>query len=226
VLCLKCGSKNADQAPSCEACGQDLQDTLRPQHPQTCSLASWSLALGVTSIILSIFTALPAIICGHVALVRIKKSKGTLGGRGMATTGTILGYVFTVFFVIIPQFTLPHEMPRRGMCSSNLRQIGLACIEYAKDNGDRFPDKLSQLHPKYIPSMDLFICPSDKGKLTRDLSSPEAIDQYTSYVYIPGLKTTDKPGTIVAFDKPENHQHEGRNVLQLDASVNWEKLKQ
>jgi hypothetical protein len=41
----------------------------------------------------SIFTAIPAVICGHVARSRIRKSGGALGGMGIATAGLILGYI-------------------------------------------------------------------------------------------------------------------------------------
>ena len=40
-----------------------------------------------------IFTAIPAVICGHVARAKIRKSGGALGGKGIATAGLILGYI-------------------------------------------------------------------------------------------------------------------------------------
>jgi Domain of unknown function (DUF4190) len=48
----------------------------------------------------SLFTAIPAVICGHVARSRIRKSGGALGGKGIATAGLILGYIALVLGVM------------------------------------------------------------------------------------------------------------------------------
>jgi hypothetical protein len=40
-----------------------------------------------------LFTAIPAVICGHIARSRIRKSGGALRGTGIATAGLILGYI-------------------------------------------------------------------------------------------------------------------------------------
>lgn len=40
-----------------------------------------------------LFAAIPAVICGHVAWSKIRKSGGALRGKGTATAGLILGYI-------------------------------------------------------------------------------------------------------------------------------------
>jgi hypothetical protein len=67
-------------------------------------LAVASLVLGLLSFVLSIFTAIPAVICGHIAKSRIRKNSEEISGRGMATAGLVLGYLhigflFVLFFV-------------------------------------------------------------------------------------------------------------------------------
>ncbi|WP_156759450.1 DUF4190 domain-containing protein [Microbacterium karelineae] len=52
---------------------------------------SWIPVIGVIIAILSPVAILLAIIFGHIALAQIKK--GETGGRGMAMTGVIIGYV-------------------------------------------------------------------------------------------------------------------------------------
>ena len=47
------------------------------------------------------FTGIPAIITGHMALGRIKRSRGVMQGQGMAIAGLILGYIFTAISVIV-----------------------------------------------------------------------------------------------------------------------------
>jgi hypothetical protein len=56
--------------------------------------AIWSLILAILSFTCGwLFTAIPAVICGHVARAKIRKSDGTLGGKNIATAGLILGYI-------------------------------------------------------------------------------------------------------------------------------------
>jgi hypothetical protein len=62
--------------------------------PRTAHTAIWSLVLALLSFTFgSLFTAIPAVICGHVARSKIRKSGGALGGNGIATAGLILGYM-------------------------------------------------------------------------------------------------------------------------------------
>src|SRR2546430_1875583 len=74
--------------------------------PRVAPAAIWSLVLAVLSFFCGwLFTAIPAIICGHIARSKIRKSGGGLGGKGIATAGLILGYVALVLGIIgIPLF--------------------------------------------------------------------------------------------------------------------------
>jgi dipeptidyl aminopeptidase/acylaminoacyl peptidase len=45
-------------------------------------------------------TGIPAVICGHLGLSKIKRSGGRLGGGGMAVAGLILGYLSTAGLVL------------------------------------------------------------------------------------------------------------------------------
>src|SRR6266496_6518243 len=69
--------------------------------PSTAPTAIWSLVLAVVSFFCGwLFTAIPAVICGHVARSKIRKSGGALGGMGIATAGLILGYLALVLGVM------------------------------------------------------------------------------------------------------------------------------
>ena len=65
----------------------------------TSQLAIWALVCGCASILCSVFSAIPAIILGHMGLSEIKKNPA-LQGRGMALAGMILGYIITALFVL------------------------------------------------------------------------------------------------------------------------------
>ncbi|MDF3058697.1 MAG: hypothetical protein K0R17_2912 [Rariglobus sp.] len=68
---------------------------------KTPGVALAALILGLASLVLfGPFTAVPAIICGHIALIQIKKDPAKKG-RGMAVTGLIIGYAIMLFYAAI-----------------------------------------------------------------------------------------------------------------------------
>jgi len=67
----------------------------------TSLLAIGSLFLGVLGCALPLLSSIPAIVCGHSALTRIRKSGGALGGKGLAITGLVLGYAATAIFLFV-----------------------------------------------------------------------------------------------------------------------------
>jgi hypothetical protein len=78
---------------------------LPPAVPQavlrTAPVAIWSLVLAILSFTCGwLFTAVPAVICGHIARSKIRKSGGGLGGKGIATAGLILGYIALVLGIM------------------------------------------------------------------------------------------------------------------------------
>ena len=67
-----------------------------------------SLILGILSLVLSILAGIPAIILGHTSRARIRKSAGTLKGKGMALTGLLFGYLSVIIFPILLMVLVPH----------------------------------------------------------------------------------------------------------------------
>jgi hypothetical protein len=66
-----------------------------------------SLVLGILSLFFACLTGVPAIICGHIARGKIRRSGGAFSGYGMATTGLVIGYVvtaLTLFLALITAF--------------------------------------------------------------------------------------------------------------------------
>jgi Domain of unknown function (DUF4190) len=71
------------------------------QTVTTTPIAIWSLVLAVLSFTCGwLFTAIPAVICGHIAWSKIRKSGGALGGKGIAAAGLLLGYIALVLGVM------------------------------------------------------------------------------------------------------------------------------
>lgn len=74
----------------------------------TSGLAITSMVLGILSLLipcLGIITGLLAVIFGGVSLGQINRSRGRLGGRGMAITGLVTGIItltlYAVYFLLI-----------------------------------------------------------------------------------------------------------------------------
>ena len=118
-----------------------------PAAPKTSGMAIASLVLGVLSFLMcSIFTGIPAIICGHVARKRIRNSGGTLTGDGLGLAGLIVGYVnlgFSLLFIpllvaiAVPNFVKARDMAQRNNCIMNLRQIDGAKEQWALEKNQQ-----------------------------------------------------------------------------------------
>ncbi|MCF3650889.1 DUF4190 domain-containing protein [Synoicihabitans lomoniglobus] len=103
---------------------------------QTSGLAITSLVLGLTSVLLFL-PAVPAVICGHVARSKIKRSAGRQKGEGLALGGLIIGYVMIFFFSIglmaamaIPAFQNVRRVSQEKAIINNLRQLDAAAAQY------------------------------------------------------------------------------------------------
>ena len=100
--------------------------------PRTPPVAIWSLILAVLSFTCGwLFTAIPAVICGHIARAKIRKSGGALGGRGIATAGLILGYIALVLGIMgIPLLVSMIQSDRE-----RLHRLSTERKEIAPDDG-------------------------------------------------------------------------------------------
>jgi competence protein ComGC len=108
---------------------------------RTSPTAIWSLVLGILSLLcFSIFAGIPAVICGHIAHGKIKRSNGLLTGSGMALAGLITGYISIAMAVFIipvllaisvPNFVKARNVARQHACINNLRQLDGAKQQWA-----------------------------------------------------------------------------------------------
>src|SRR5262249_52585494 len=117
MYCTKCAGVIPDNAPFCLNCGAP-----RPGATVTSGIAQpvptdgkavASLVLGILSLFFSIFTAIPAIILGHISYSQVKRSSGRLTGEGMALAGLILGYLAVAWLPIILAIAIPNLLRAR-----------------------------------------------------------------------------------------------------------------
>jgi hypothetical protein len=83
--------------------------------PPTSGLAIASMVCGIVAPCLchlAIVPAIPAVICGHLAMTRIREDP-LIPGRGMALAGLILGYIFialTIFVAAAAAFAIISDL--------------------------------------------------------------------------------------------------------------------
>jgi hypothetical protein len=138
-------------------------------------LAIWSLVLGILAVLffcIGPLFAIPAVICGHMAHGRIRRSGGAIAGEGLALAGLITGYfsIAAAVFVIpllaaiaFPNFIRARDVARRNVCSNNLRMIDMAKQQWALENhkADDAVPTAQDLAP-YLPKrFEELHCPAD-----------------------------------------------------------------
>ncbi len=103
MYCPKCGLENRVDEKLCISCGTALPviPDLPPEISKTSKLAVWSFVLSLFGLFTFMVTALPAIICGIVGLVKISKSNGRLRGKGFAITGIVVPFFYLIFICIL-----------------------------------------------------------------------------------------------------------------------------
>jgi hypothetical protein len=142
-----------------------------PPETKNSALAIWSLVLGILSLVCcTIFAAIPGVICGHLALSRIKQSAGNLNGKSLATAGLITGYVGIalaifwiplMFAIAVPNFIRARETAQKNVCVENLKAIGAAKQNWAlvKHKGLNDVPTFVDLAP-YLTNGQLPSCPA------------------------------------------------------------------
>jgi len=96
--------------------------------------------------------SIAAIILGHISLSEIRRSAGRIGGRGIAITGLVLGYlglaiipVMIVAAIAIPNLLHARIAANEASAVGSLRSVNTAAITYAARFENGFPSSLDVL---------------------------------------------------------------------------------
>ena len=122
-------------------------------HKKREPLAIWSLVLALLSwICTSLITAIPAIICGHIALRRIKRSSKHAAGKRMALVALIISYLYLITIIIAIGYAshqIFRTMDNVNIAQNDFRKISRALELWKNDHG-QYPDNLEVLVDKYL----------------------------------------------------------------------------
>ena len=144
----------------------------------------------------------------------------------------------------------PYPNKYRAQCQSNLKRIGIAFLQYAKDYDDKFPplalewkSEQERLTP-YVLTYEIFQCPATRDNATNstdyfynarlagaDKMKIANADAPVDFVIISGDGADDEASSIslaqlpAAWRKDENSpafRHlDGANYLFIDGHVKW-----
>jgi hypothetical protein len=162
---------------------------------KTSGLAIASLVLGLLGC-----TSLFGLICGIIALVKIGKSQGRLGGKGLAIAGVCISG-FTMLLIVpvsagllLPALAQAKAKAQTVSCQANMKQLGLAVRIYATGNSDTLPkaENWCDAIMSTAGSPRIFICPAKQD------------GQRSHYAYnakLSGKKDSEiNPQTVMIFE--------------------------
>jgi len=187
-------------------------------------LAITSLVLGIFSILGCVIVAsVPAIITGHIALNRSRRSPRQFGKSGLAIAGLSMGYASLALLPIMAGLLLPALAKAKAKaqqinCVNNMKQIGLAARIWSNDHGDKFPPDI-QAMAQELNSPKILVCPSDSSKVRAMNWSAFGPDNL-SYEYLePGVDEKDAMQRVIFRCPIHNNVGMGDGSVQMGGQL-------
>lgn len=154
----------------------------------------------------------------------------------------VIAIIAILAAILFPVFARARENARRSSCQSNLKQIGLAMIQYTQDYDERLPRNdsgantqtwVDSLQP-YIKSDQVFVCPSDAAPYASLASGRRTSYSINQFYYANSAQSLfeanvippaslaaleDSAGTIGVGDSTGYYQVQGSNPPAVTIST-------
>jgi hypothetical protein len=157
----------------------------------------WSLVLGILSFLTLGLTGIPAVVCGHLARGKIKRSAGSQTGDGLAMAGLVIGYIGTVIVGIafLAGLAAPLVIRQRKKADqteaiSNLRSLGLALFEFENEYGSYPNDATAPVVAKATDS-DLIQGKSANARFRQLIRANFTQSEMLFHARLPGIRKPD-----------------------------------
>lgn len=174
-----------------------------PVPAQTSGLAIASLVLGILSFFTIGLTGIPAVICGHIARSKIKRSGGARTGSGLALAGLICGYIgFILIIASIAGLTAPLIIRQRkkadeAEAKNNARSFGLALYEFKTEYG-KYPDDSTAAKVAENTETEIVMGSSSNARFRQLVRSGICPSEIVFYAKTSG---THKPDNVMDGDR-------------------------
>jgi prepilin-type N-terminal cleavage/methylation domain-containing protein len=110
-------------------------------------------------------------LCGNQSATKQSNSRGF----SVVELVVVMGIIAVLAGIMLPGIAQVKENARRSVCSSNMRELGLAMAEYSVDNDEREPvaDDWANGIFAYAETPQIYRCPSYSGtkKITYSMNS-------------------------------------------------------
>jgi prepilin-type processing-associated H-X9-DG protein len=117
-------------------------------------------------------------------------------------------------------------------CSSNERLIGQAILLYGNEHKGKYPPDLGTLLKTQPIAVEDFLCPSSQDKVPPDIKTANKdaqaawVNDNSSYVFVgKDLNFNAAADTVVLYEKADDHDQDGMNLLYADGHVEWETME-
>ncbi len=237
MYCPKCGKENPDNAQLCQSCSWVMSSVSQPHvaDAKTSGLAIAALVLGILSFFTLFLTAIPAIICGIIGLVKIEKSAGQLKGKGLAIAGiaapAALLPIALMMGILMPALARTRQIAYRMVCGTNLRSLSMAMLLYTSEYDGKYPtaEKWCDLlieQDAALASKSFRCKGASEGpcnyamnKNVENLGRNAPADMVLLFEATPGWNQVGGPEILTT----NNHQDDGCNVAFVDGHVEFVK---
>jgi type II secretory pathway pseudopilin PulG len=184
--------------------------------PKLSGMAVTSLVLGILGMFSCGLTALFGLILGIIAVTKVKNSRGTLTGFGIALAGLVVSAVALMMIPIFAAMLLPalaaaKQKAQLINCVNNEKDLALAIRIYSGDNKDKFPPATTwcdAIQPETSGNKQWFRCPA--------VNSPSRCD-YAFNTKLDGLDESKvNPQTVELFESDAGWNASGGPELMID----------